>query len=187
MQKRKNKILITGILALISININIGWAKNSGKSLKTIKIRINSNSNSKINNPESNNTRLNNDFQSEIIRLVNAERKKRGISSLSVSNKLSSAASIRANELTQKFSHTRLDGSSYSTAVENTGYMYSYVGENIAAGQKSPQAVMDTWMNSDGHRANILNPNYTEIGVGVDYANNIYGIHWVQLFGRPSR
>ena len=186
MQKRKNKILITGILALISININIGWAKNSGKSLKTIKIRINSNSNSKINNPESNNTRLNNDFQSEIIRLVNAERKKRGISSLSVSNKLSSAASIRANELTQKFSHTRPDGRSYISAAESLGYTFSYIGENIASGQNSPQDVMNIWMNSPGHRANILNPEYTEIGVGLDYANNIYGLHWVQLFGRPK-
>lgn len=195
MHKIKNKILIIGTLTLISINVNAGWAKHRDNFLKGFKNWVNSNeqryNNKKktnTNNSVSNtNNNLNNSFETEVVRLVNIERRKRGISPLSISSKLSAAAAIRANELTQKFSHTRLDGSSYSTAVENTGYMYSYVGENIAAGQKSPQAVMDTWMNSNGHRANILNPNYTEIGVGVDYANNIYGIHWVQLFGRPSR
>ena len=195
MHKIKSKILIIGTLTLISINVNAGWAKHRDNFLKGFKNWVNSNeqryNNKKktnTNNSVSNtNNNLNNSFETEVVRLVNIERRKRGISPLSISSKLSAAAAIRANELTQKFSPTRLDGSSYSTAVENTGYMYSYVGENIAAGQKSPQAVMDTWMNSNGHRANILNPNYTEIGVGVDYANNIYGIHWVQLFGRPSR
>ena len=61
------------------------------------------------------------------------------------------------------------------------------VGKNIASGQISPIAVMESWMNSPGHRAAILNPNYTEIGVGVNYEDGYYGISWVQLFGRPGR
>ena len=179
MKKIQNKFLIIGILTLISINSNIVWAKNKEKSLKIIKIHINSN-----NNPGYN-TRISNDFQEEVVRLVNIERRKRGITPLSISNKLSSAATIRANELTQKFSHTRPNGRSYISAVESAGYAYSYVGENIAAGQKRPQDVMNTWMNSAGHRANILNPNYTEIGIGISYTqNNIYGTHWIQLFGK---
>jgi SCP-like extracellular len=126
-------------------------------------------------------------FEMEVVKLVNIERTKRGIHPLSISNKLFAAAAVRANELAQKFSHTRPNGSSYLTAVQNVGYPSSYVGENIASGQISPIAVMESWMNSPGHRAAILNPNYTEIGVGVNYEDGYYGISWVQLFGRPER
>ena len=186
MHKMKNKILTIGILTLILINANIGWARNRSKPLKTIRIYINpSNIQNKINNYSSN-TQINNNFQAEVVRLVNAERRKRGINAVSISNKLSSAASLRASEITQKFSHRRPDGRNFISAAESLGYTFSYIGENIAAGQKSPEDVMNIWMNSPGHRANILNPEYTEIGVGLDYANNIYGLHWVQLFGRPK-
>lgn len=197
MRKIKYQILIIGILSLISINANAGWAKRRDKILKGFKNWINSNDQrhsnhnryKNDNNSVSNtNTYTNNslNFEMEVVRLINIERTKRGIHPLSISNKLFAAAAIRAGELAQKFSHTRPNGSSYLTAVQNVGYPSSYVGENIAAGQMSPIAVMESWMNSPGHRANILNPNYTEIGVGVNYEDGYYGIYWVQLFGRPN-
>ncbi|WP_369716905.1 CAP domain-containing protein [Leptotrichia sp. HSP-536] len=184
MKKIKNKVLIIVALALISLSTNAGWAKHRDKILKTIKKWLKpyeqqGNDNSGI--------KTNNNFQMEVVRLVNIERRKRGIASLSVSNELSKATAIRADEISRKYSHTRPDGSSYLTVLKTAGYMHSYVGENIAAGQKSPEEVMNAWMNSSGHRANILNPNYTEMGVGFTYAtNSIYGTYWVQLFGRPG-
>ena len=197
MHKIKNKILIIGTLTLISININAGWAKHRDRFLKGIKNWVNSNeqrynnrNRTNANNSVSNiDTYTNNNliFEMEVVRLINIERTKRGIHPLSISNKLFAAAAVRANELAQKFSHTRPNGSSYLTAVQNVGYPSSYVGENIASGQISPIAVMESWMNSPGHRAAILNPNYTEIGVGVNYEDGYYGISWVQLFGRPGR
>ena len=197
MHKIKNKILIIGTLTLISININAGWAKHRDRFLKGIKNWVNSNeqrynnrNRTNANNSVSNiDTYTNNNliFEMEVVKLVNIERTKRGIHPLSISNKLFAAAAVRANELAQKFSHTRPNGSSYLTAVQNVGYPSSYVGENIASGQISPIAVMESWMNSPGHRAAILNPNYTEIGVGVNYEDGYYGISWVQLFGRPER
>ena len=197
MHKIKNKILIIGTLTLISININAGWAKHRDTFLKGIKNWVNSNeqrynnrNRTNANNSVSNiDTYTNNNliFEMEVVKLVNIERTKRGIHPLSISNKLFAAAAVRANELAQKFSHTRPNGSSYLTAVQNVGYPSSYVGENIASGQISPIAVMESWMNSPGHRAAILNPNYTEIGVGVNYEDGYYGISWVQLFGRPGR
>ena len=194
MHKIKNKILIIGTLTLISININAGWAKHRDRFLKGLKNWVNSNeqrynnrNRTNTNNAVSNtDTRINNSFQIEVVRLVNIERRKRGLAPLSISNRLSEAAAIRANEIVQKFSHTRPDGSSYHTVIKNVGYMHPYVGENIAAGRKSPEEVMNAWMNSNGHRAAILNPNYTEIGVGVNYEDGYYGISWVQLFGKLS-
>jgi len=197
MHKIKNKILIIGTLTLISININAGWAKHRDRFLRGFKNWVNSNeqrynnrNRTNANNSVSNtDTYTNNNliFEMEVVKLVNIERTKRGIHPLSISNKLFAAAAVRANELAQKFSHTRPNGSSYLTAVQNVGYPSSYVGENIASGQISPIAVMESWMNSPGHRAAILNPNYTEIGVGVNYEDGYYGISWVQLFGRPGR
>lgn len=187
MKKIKNKVLIIVALALISLSTNAGWAKHRDKILKTIKKWLKP---YEQQGNDSNGNRTNNNFQMEVVRLVNIERKKRGIHPLSVSNELSKAAAIRADEISRKYSHTRPDGSSYLTVLKPAGYMHSYVGENIAASEKTPEQVMNSWMNSPGHRDNILNPNYTEIGVGASYAlsskHRIYWMHWVQLFGRPG-
>ena len=91
------------------------------------------------------------------------------------------AAQIRAKEIETSFSHTRPDGSSFSTALTQQGVTYRGSGENIAWGQKTPEQVMNGWMNSDGHRANILNKNYTTIGVGL-YQNASGTNYWTQLF-----
>lgn len=122
-------------------------------------------------------------FTQQVIELVNEERAKAGLSPLQESAQASKAASVRAEEITRSFSHTRPDGSSFSTALQQNGVSFRSSGENIAYGQRTPQEVMNSWMNSQGHRANILNPNFTAIGVG--YVQNSSGVgYWTQLFVR---
>ena len=88
---------------------------------------------------------------------------------------------MRAREIEGAFSHTRPNGSSFSTALKEQGASYRAAGENIAYGQRSAEQVMEGWMNSSGHRANILSAQYTAIGVGV-YRSASGTLHWVQLF-----
>lgn len=117
----------------------------------------------------------------QVLNLVNAERKKAGLSELRLDVNVTAAANVRAKEIKQNFSHTRPDGSSYSTALTEQGITYKRSGENIAWGQKTPEQVMNAWMNSEGHRANILNKNFQNIGIG--YYQDKNGVnHWVQLF-----
>ena len=119
-------------------------------------------------------------FAQEVLELVNIERAKFGRQPLKLSAGLMQAAEVRAGELPKKFSHTRPNGSSCFTAVRSS---YSYIGENIAAGQRSPEEVVESWMNSEGHRKNILNKNFRNLGVGyVNVENSEYGHYWVQLF-----
>ena len=94
---------------------------------------------------------------------------------------LSAAAQVRAQEIDVSFSHTRPDGTSCFTVLKDFGISYRACGENIAKGSPSPARVVEGWMNSAGHRANILNANFTAIGVGV-YADAAGTLHWAQLF-----
>lgn len=116
----------------------------------------------------------------QVLDLVNAERAKYGLAPLAWDSvNLGPGAAVRAQEISVYFSHTRPDGSSCFTAVTNPGAL----GENIAAGQRSPQEVMNSWMNSSGHRANILNARYTRLGVGYFYNPSApYRYYWVQMF-----
>lgn len=114
--------------------------------------------------------------QQEVFRLVNEARAKAGLSALKYCYAAQDAADIRAAEIIQKFSHTRPDNTECFTVLDGIGVRYWAAGENIAAGQTTPEWVMDSWMNSEGHKANILNSNYNAIVVGVK--DN----HWVQLF-----
>ena len=132
-------------------------------------------------NPEDNNNGTSQgDFASQVVALVNAERTKQGLSALTIDTKVQQAALVRAKESAQSFSHTRPNGSSFSTALTEAGVSYRTAGENIAYGQSTPQQVMNAWMNSSGHRANILNANYTTIGVGYTVINGT--AYWAQLF-----
>ena len=108
----------------------------------------------------------NNDFVSQLAQLVNVERAKAGLSPVTLDTTLSKAAQVRAKETVSYFSHTRPNGSTFSSATTEQGISFRGAGENIAYGQKTPQEVMNGWMNSAGHRANILNANFTKIGVG---------------------
>ena len=128
-------------------------------------------------NPEDNNNGTSQgDFASQVVALVNAERTKQGLSALTIDTKVQQAALVRAKESAQSFSHTRPNGSSFSTALTEAGVSYRRAGENIAYGQSTPQQVMNAWMNSSGHRANILNEDFSRIGVAHA------GQGWVQLF-----
>ena len=113
--------------------------------------------------------------------LVNAARQDAGLSELELDADLCAAAQARAQEIAQSFSHTRPDGSSCFTILEEFGISYRAAGENIAMGQCTPEEVMDGWMNSSGHRANILNGTFTSIGVGY-YVDGAGAAHWVQIF-----
>ena len=119
----------------------------------------------------------------EVLRITNAERMNAGIDPLTMFSLVQDAADTRAPELIESFSHTRPDGTSCYTALDEAGIVYCAAGENIAAGYGTPAAVMNGWMNSDGHRANILNANYKHVGVGYFYSQaSQYGAYWVQLF-----
>lgn len=125
-------------------------------------------------------------YQSQVVSLVNQERAKQGLSPLKINAKLSDVATKKAEDMRDKgyFSHTSPTYGSPFDMMKQFGIRYSSAGENIAKGQKTPEAVMNGWMNSQGHRDNILNSSYTEIGVGyvTDGSGNTY---WVQMFIRP--
>ena len=117
---------------------------------------------------------------SEVVRLTNSARSQNGYAALVEDGALSDAAALRAREIARSFSHTRPSGASFSSALSESGVSYLRAGENIASGQKSASEVVNAWMNSPGHRANILNSSYSRIGSA---SVNIDGtLYWVQLF-----
>lgn len=121
----------------------------------------------------------------EVIRLTNAEREKAGLNPLKLDDSLMKAADVRVKEMGESFSHTRPDGSKYITAAQEAGYSGSYVGENGSAGKSTAEYIVSSWMNSEGHRENILNPNYNYIGVAYNYnIGSEYGSYCVQIFAR---
>lgn len=135
------------------------------------------------NTPETDSSEDQHAYIKEVVDLVNAERAKEGLAPLTIDTKVQAAAQIRAMECEQLFSHTRPNGSSFATALKEQNVSYRNAGENIAWGQKTPQEVVTAWMNSAGHRANIMNKNFTTIGVG--YYENARGTdYWCQLFTR---
>lgn len=118
-------------------------------------------------------------FADEVVTLVNAERTKQGIAPLTARNDLNEYAQLRSTEIVSNFAHERPDGASPLDYVMSlSGVMRS--GENIAWGQSTPEEVMNAWMNSDGHRKNILNPDFTLIGVGCFESNGRK--YWTQIF-----
>lgn len=120
-------------------------------------------------------------YANQVLVLVNQERAKQGLSALSMTSALQQAAGVRAKETAQSFSHTRPNGSSFSTVLNAYAITYNAAGENIAYGQSTPQEVVTGWMNSPGHRANILNTRFHKIGIGVYKASN-GTYYWEQLF-----
>ena len=119
-------------------------------------------------------------YVEEVIRLVNSERTKRGISKLAVNSRLSVAAQKRAVETERKLSHTRPNGTSFSTILEDYKIKYNITGENIAYNYYTASEAMEGLMDSKGHRDNILNKKFKNIGVGL-YEKDGYK-YLVQLF-----
>lgn len=122
-------------------------------------------------------------YMEDVLYYTNLEREKAGLSPLRLHSKLSAAASIRANEIISKFDHTRPDGRGFHTVLPEANVSgYTTAGENLAAGQRTAQAVVNAWMDSPGHRANILSSKYSYLGVGYVTHSDAYGHYWVQLF-----
>ena len=119
-------------------------------------------------------------YESEVVRLVNMERAKHGLAPLSHNWELSRVARYKSQDMADKgyFSHNSPTFGSPFDMMKAFGISYRTAGENIAKGQRSPAAVVNAWMNSSGHRANILNSSYTQIGVGYVASGN----HWTQMF-----
>ena len=126
------------------------------------------------------NQQVSSNFAREVLELVNYERAKEHLKPLKLSSSLNHYAQIRAKEITKKFSHTRPSGYSCFTVIPKP---YRTVGENIAAGQRSAKEVVAAWMNSPGHRENIMNPKFKELGMGYLYLpDSKYKHYWAQLF-----
>ena len=119
-------------------------------------------------------------YVSEVVRLTNVERAKYGLSPLTEDWQLSRVAQAKAEDMKKNnyFSHTSPTYGSPFDMMKSYGISYRYAAENIAMGYKTPQAVVQGWMNSSGHRKNILNANYNKIGIG--YVES--GKYWVQMF-----
>lgn len=118
-----------------------------------------------------------------VLSLVNEERSKQGLNPLKLSSKLTSIATLKSRDMADKnyFSHESPTYGSPFDMLHQYGIQYRFAGENIAAGQRTPEEVMQAWMNSSGHRANILNKNFTEIGIGY-YQGGSYKVYWTQMF-----
>ncbi len=165
---------------LVEIIVTVVHIDDGGETIQQTEPSTPNDSGSNISggNSNSQNTVDTDAFAMEVLELVNAERESYGLDPLSYDAALYSASDVRAVELESYYSHTRPDGSSCFTAITTD---YGYAGENIAEGYTTPAAVMNGWMNSQGHRENILSSNFTHLGVGVhQYANGRIG--WVQLF-----
>jgi uncharacterized YkwD family protein len=119
-------------------------------------------------------------YEQEVIRLVNEIRVQNGLKPLTYDWELSRVARYKSQDMKDNryFSHTSPVYGSPFQMMKNFGITYRSAGENIARGQRSPQEVVNAWMNSDGHRANILNPSFTQIGVGYVADGN----YWTQMF-----
>ncbi|BAN04483.1 hypothetical protein YM304_41690 [Ilumatobacter coccineus YM16-304] len=123
----------------------------------------------------------------EILALVNHERTSRGLQRLQLEVKLNNAAQKHTAEQAAigDIYHFAADGTGPGDRITAAGYAFSSWGENVAAGQRSSEQVMDAWMASPGHCRNILNPSYTELGVGYLETSNSYRTWWTQKFARP--
>ena len=131
-----------------------------------------------INNIQNENTYT--DLINEVYEITNNYRSLVGVPSLTLDSSLVTAASIRAKEISDSFSHTRPNGSSCFTVLSELGISYGTAGENIAAGYSSSQSVMEGWRSSSGHYQNIISSKFKKIGIGVNIINNQY--YWVQIF-----
>jgi len=123
-------------------------------------------------------------YEKEVLALVNEERAQHGLQPLKLSDSLSSVAHTKAQDMADNgyFNHTSPTYGSPFDMMKQFDISYRAAAENIAAGQRSPEAVVEAWMNSAGHRKNILNPDYTHLGNGYVEGGGSYGTYWVQMF-----
>ena len=138
--------------------------------------------------PQTCNPSGNASFENQVLDLINQERANQGLAPLTLNNKLTSAARGHSQDMACNdfFSHTSPTTGSPFDRILAAGYSYSWAAENIAAGYGSPQDTVAGWMNSSGHRANILASNYVHIGIGYAYwGDSTYGSYWTAVFAAP--
>lgn len=125
-------------------------------------------------------------YEAAVLSLVNQQRAKAGCAALISDARLVRAARGHSADMAAKgyFDHTTPSGVTAAQRITNAGYRWSAMGENIAAGQRTPADVMQAWMNSAGHRANILNCGFRNIGVGLAYDSH-HTPFWTQDFATP--
>jgi len=125
--------------------------------------------------------------EAQVLQIVNAERAKAGCKPLTMDSRLTTAARLHSADMAARhyFDHTTPEGVSFAKRITDAGYRWSAAAENIAAGQQTPAKVMEAWMNSPGHRANILNCGYVNIGIGLAVGGRTP--YWTQDFGTPLR
>ena len=123
---------------------------------------------------------VDNSVASKLLNLVNKARNENGLSSLTLNSSLSNVAQKKAEDMKNNnyFSHTSPTYGSPFDMIKSFGINYKTAGENIAKGQKTAEEVFNAWMNSSGHRANILNKNFTQMGIGYTSGNT----YWSQMF-----
>jgi uncharacterized YkwD family protein len=122
-------------------------------------------------------------YEQKVVELVNIERQKNGLSALALDSSVSNVARTKSKDMAANnyFAHQSPTYGSAGDMLKQSGINWSAWGENIASGQRTPEAVVTAWMNSEGHRANILSSNFSKIGVG--YATNSNGTpYWTQMF-----
>lgn len=166
---RRISLSIASILLLVCFT-NFAWLSDS----------------SQVVHAEANDTYQLNQNEQKVVELVNQERTKRGLLPLTISTKVSQFAREKAEDMRDKnyFDHHSPTYGDPCDHMKNSGVNYSYCGENIAAGQQTPEEVMNAWMSDAGHRDNILSPKYKYIGVGYVDGNdtNQYKTYWTQQF-----
>jgi len=125
------------------------------------------------------------DKSSDVLDLINKERKAAGLKKVTLNDDLNRVAELRAAEIAEKWSHTRPNGEEWKTAFSEAGVSASYRGENLGKGQYSAEKVVDDWMDSKGHRSNILNKKFTKMGVASVVIDGV--TYWVQVFANDVK
>lgn len=154
-------------------SLRIKVIDNGDGTISFIIIPVEDNDSSQTDNSEDANI-----YAKEILELVNKERANAGLSAVELDSKLCKAAQVRAEELGESYSHTRPDGSECFSVLNDYNISCVYAGENIVIGTSTSVEAMKLWMNSKGHRSNILRSGWKKLGVGYDSSTG----GWVQIF-----
>ena len=129
------------------------------------------------------------DIRRKVIKRTNRQRRKAGLDPLTGNRRLHNAAQGHVDDMDavgRYLAHDSSDGRDLSDRIDEVGYKWRYIAENAASGQASPNAVVAAWMNSDGHRANLLDKEIEEIGVGFAIDDKSKDTYWIQKFANPA-
>jgi|GEM_PF-662259 len=188
----------TGLISGTPTNAGVGTSEvivtandgNGGTASNTFQLAIADTSDPA---PDPGDSSPHNDFVQEVLRLTNEFRAQNGLDPLVVDRNLVEAAQEHSESMALQdfFSHTGQDGSRPWDRAQDAGYESGFVGENIAAGYRTPEQVVEGWKSSPGHRANMLNADYNEIGIGYEFLENDtgnvnYNSYWTQVFGKGT-